>query len=429
LRARLRRGGAEPAPARARRRRALLPRMGASAGGAPPRGRGALRTPAGARGTAPGRRGDRARAPRRARAPDLRGARARRAPVRGRARPLRARGGRVGGAHPAARRRCRAPRRREGRRRAHDHGRPAPPLAEAAAPPRRLRPREREARGPEPARRVPARGGVSGRRSRRRVRILLHTGKGGVGKTSLALASALQAAEHGHRVCAISTASAHSVGDALGRAIGPRPVEVAPRVVAQEVAALAELDRAWSEIQAWLAALLRGDGDEVAVEELLVFPGLEELVALRAVRDVEASGDFDVCVVDCAPTGSMLRMLRLPDVLRFFMETFFAVERRAARLVRPLASRVGAGRLVAPDAVFEAAERLYRDIESVGRMLLDGERTSARLVVNPARVVVDETRRSYAYLCLYGVATDAVLVNRVLPAEASGGWFARWAGR
>ncbi len=261
------------------------------------------------------------------------------------------------------------------------------------------------------------------------MRILLYMGKGGVGKTSLAVATALGAAEHGHRVFVLSTDSAHSLGDALGRRVGPRPVQVSEGVVAQEVAALAELDRAWSEIQAWLHALLRGDGEEMAAEELLVFPGLEELVALRAVRDVEATGEYDVCVVDCAPTGSALRMLRLPDVLRFFMTHFFDVKRRAARLMRPIANRVGAGRLVAPDEVFDAFERLYADVEDVRQLLLDTDHTSARLVVNPARVVVAETRRSYAYLCLYGVATDAVVVNRVLPKEASQGYFARWAER
>jgi arsenite-transporting ATPase len=259
------------------------------------------------------------------------------------------------------------------------------------------------------------------------VRVLLYTGKGGVGKTSLAVATALAAAEHGHRVFLLSTDSAHSVGDALGRSVGPHAVEVAPGVTAQEVAALAELDRSWSEIQQWLHAFLRPDTEELVAEELLVFPGLEELVALRAVRMVETLGEFDVCVVDCAPTGSTLRLLRFPDVLRLFMENFFDVKRRAARLVRPLATRLGAGRIVAPDSVFEAVLRLYREIEDVRQILLDETRTSARLVVNPARVVVDETRRSFAYLSLYGVATDAVLVNRVLPEAAAGGYFARWA--
>jgi arsenite-transporting ATPase len=261
------------------------------------------------------------------------------------------------------------------------------------------------------------------------MRVLLHTGKGGVGKTTLSLATAIGAARHGHRVFVLSTDAAHSLGDSLGRPVGARPVEVAPGVVAQEVDVLVELDRAWQDIQRWLRELMREGTDEMVAEELLVFPGLEELIALRAVRDVEASGDFDVCVVDCAPTGSTLRMLRFPDALRVFMDHFFDLERRGVRLLRPLVRRLGSDRWLPREEFFDAFERLYRDVEDVRQILLDGDRTSARLVVNPARVVVAEARRSFAYLSLYGVATDAVLVNRVLPGRARGGYMARWAER
>jgi arsenite-transporting ATPase len=261
------------------------------------------------------------------------------------------------------------------------------------------------------------------------MRVILLTGKGGVGKTSLAVATALGAAAKGHRVFLLSTDVAHSLGDALGRPVGASPVAVCEGVVAQEVQVLAELERSWSEIRAFLRELLRHDADELVSEELLVFPGLEELMALRAVREVEATGECDVCVVDCAPTGATLRMLRFPDALRIFMENFFDLKRRGVRLVRPVMERMGAGLFVPTEEVYDAFERLYRDVEDVRHILLDNERTSARLVVNPARVVVAEARRSFAYLSLYGVATDAVLVNRVLPGDACEGYFARWKER
>jgi arsenite-transporting ATPase len=261
------------------------------------------------------------------------------------------------------------------------------------------------------------------------MRVVLLTGKGGVGKTTLAAATAIGAAEHGHRVFLLSTDPAHSVGDALGMPVGARPVEIAPNVVAQEVAVLDELARSWSSIQDWLRQLLRQGADELLAEEVLVFPGLEELVALRAIREVDALGDFDVCVVDCAPTGSTLRMLRFPDALGVFMGGLFDLKRRAARTVRPILDAVGLRGLVPSDEVFGAFERLVRDVDDVRQILLDGDRTSARLVTNAARVVVDETRRSFAYLCLYGVATDAVLVNRLLPDVARDGFFAKWVAR
>jgi len=261
------------------------------------------------------------------------------------------------------------------------------------------------------------------------VRVVLLTGKGGVGKTTHAVATALGAARHGHRVFLLSTDPAHSLGDALGRRVGARPVAVAEGVVAQEVAVMEELERSWAPIRDFLRQLLREGAPPLVAEEVLAFPGLEELVALRAIHEVEATGEFDVCVADCAPTGDTLRMLRFPDVLRVFMGSFFELERRGVRLVRPLLERVHAGGVVPDEEVFDAVERLYEEVDAVRSILLDGSRTTARLVVNPARVVVEETRRSFAYLSLYGVATDAVIVNRLLPAEASGGWFARWAER
>ena len=261
------------------------------------------------------------------------------------------------------------------------------------------------------------------------MRVILLTGKGGVGKTSLAAATALEIARSGKRTFLLSTDPAHNLADAFGQPIGSGATDLAPGLVAREVAVLDELDRSWSQIQAFLRGLLKEGADPLIADELLVFPGLEELVALRAIREVETTGEFDCCVVDCAPTGSTLRMLRFPDALRLFMDHFFDLERKGARALRPILERLHAEGVVPDEAVFDAVERLVRDVEDVRRILVDGSRTTARLVVNPARLVVAEARRSFAYLSLYGVTTDAVLVNRVLPDAAKHGFFSRWADR
>ena len=254
------------------------------------------------------------------------------------------------------------------------------------------------------------------------MRVLVFTGKGGVGKTTHTLATALGAAAHGHRVFLLSTDPAHSLGDALGRPVGARAVEVAPGVVAQEV------KRPGGARPLLVARSSAGCARCCATAPTSSWR--RSCSSSRASRSwwpcarcarSEATGEFDVCIVDCAPTGATLRMLRFPDALRIFMENFFELERRGVRAAAP--ARRSASRpagFVPREEFFEAFERLYGEVEDVRQILLDETRTSARLVVNPARVVVDETRRSFAYLCLYGVATDAVIVNRVLPARRRG---------
>jgi arsenite-transporting ATPase len=261
------------------------------------------------------------------------------------------------------------------------------------------------------------------------MRVLLHTGKGGVGKTTVALATALGAARHGHRVCVLSTDPAHSLSDGLGVPVGSSFRRITDGVWAREVRAQTDLDRSWTSIQAWLRGLLRDEADALVAEELVAFPGVEELMSLRAVGEVEATGEFDLCVVDCAPTGSTLRMLRFPDALRIFMSHFFDLERRGARLLRPLLRGLDAGRLLPQEDFFDAFERLYEEVDDIQQILRDESRTSARLVLNPTRVIVDESRRAYSYLSLYGVVTDAVIVNRVMPESLGHGYFSRWAER
>jgi len=258
------------------------------------------------------------------------------------------------------------------------------------------------------------------------VRVLLITGKGGVGKTTVAAATALRAADLGHRTLVVSTDPAHSLADAFDLPLGDDPQPVVGRLWGQQIDAQRRLERYWGTVRDYLTDLFDWGGlSAIEAEELLVFPGMEELFALDEVQDHVRSGRYDLVVVDCAPTAETLRLLSLPDALSWYMEKLFPMERRFAKVVRPVLSRVVSVPLPG-DEVFEAGEGFYARIDGVRRVLSNPEITSARLVVNLEKMVVGEARRTYTYLGLFGYSSDAVVVNRILPDEVTDPYFERW---
>ena len=258
------------------------------------------------------------------------------------------------------------------------------------------------------------------------MRVLLFTGKGGVGKTTTAAATALRIAEQGQRVIVTSADPAHSLSDSMGIELGTEPIQIAPRCWAQQLDARERLEENWGEIRVWMMEVLDWAGVEgIEAEELSVIPGLDELFALTEVESLCESGLFDVVVVDCAPTAETIRLLSLPEILSWYMERLYPASRRVNRLVSPLLSRL-TSLPVADDAVFTAGQRLYDSLDSVRRILADPKITSARLVMNPEAMVIAEARRTYTYLSLFGYQVDAVIVNRMLPELALDPWFEKW---
>jgi arsenite/tail-anchored protein-transporting ATPase len=258
------------------------------------------------------------------------------------------------------------------------------------------------------------------------VRVLLFTGKGGVGKTSIAAATAVTAAAAGLRTLVMSTDPAHSLADALGVELGPDPTVIAPRLEAEQIDAQRRLEDNWRAIQSYLVTLLQWGGvGDLEAEELAVIPGLEEIFSLVDVKRHVGAGRYDLVVVDCAPTADTLRLLSLPDALGWYIERIFPVERKVARVIRPVLGRMTTMPLP-EDQVFGTVDRLYRNLDEVRSILQDGATTSVRLVVNAERMVIAEARRIYTYLCLFGYHVDAVIVNRLLPDAVDDPYFDRW---
>jgi arsenite-transporting ATPase len=258
------------------------------------------------------------------------------------------------------------------------------------------------------------------------MRIILVTGKGGVGKTTVSAATGLRAADLGYRTLVMSTDPAHSLADAFGSPLGDDPTPVVPNLDAQQIDSQQRLEDSWGDVRDHLTELFDWSGLKgIEAEELTVFPGMDELFSLASVRDHARSDEYDLIVVDCAPTAETLRLLSLPEVMSWYMDKMFPLSRRVVKVVRPVLSKVSS-MPVADDAVFDAVARFYERLDGIRELLSDPEITTARLVMNPEKMVIAEARRTYTYLGLFGYGVDSAIVNRVLPDSVTDPYFDRW---
>jgi arsenite-transporting ATPase len=263
-------------------------------------------------------------------------------------------------------------------------------------------------------------------------RIIIFSGKGGVGKTTVAAASGLQCARRGLKTIVISIDMAHSLADAfklesdlhdLNRG---RPRQIEENLWVQEVDIQEELDRYWGEVSAYLAALFGSSGmTEVLAEELAIIPGMEDVVSLLYINQYFQERAYDVIVIDCAPTGESLRFISMPSTLEWYINKVFKFERNLIRVTRPIAKRLTS--IPMPeDSYFKSLSDLFKRLEGVDKVLLDRKVTSVRLVTNAERMVIRETQRAFMYFCLYGLIVDAIIVNRLFPESLQDDYFTEW---
>ena len=258
------------------------------------------------------------------------------------------------------------------------------------------------------------------------MRVLLFTGKGGVGKTTVAAATAVKAARAGSRTLVMSTDPAHSLADSFDQDVFDQATPIARNLWAEQIDAQARLESNWREIQEYFISVMNWAGVEtIQAEELSVIPGLDEIFSLIDVKRHVDEHTYDLLVVDCAPTAETLRLLSLPDIMNWYIERIFPVERRVIRAVRPLISRITT-LPIAGDQFFGAVERLHRNLDAVRRILTEEHTSTVRLVVNPEKMVIAEARRTYTYLGLFGYRVDAVVVNRIIPDDVTDPYFGKW---
>ncbi|MEG3924167.1 MULTISPECIES: TRC40/GET3/ArsA family transport-energizing ATPase [unclassified Microcoleus] len=262
------------------------------------------------------------------------------------------------------------------------------------------------------------------------MRLILMTGKGGVGKTSVAAATGLRCAELGYKTLVLSTDPAHSLADSFDMELGHDSRLVKPNLWGAELDALRELEGNWGAVKRYISQVLRAQGLEgVQAEELAILPGMDEIFGLVRMKRHYDEGEFDVLIIDSAPTGTALRLLSLPEVGGWYMRKFYKPLQGISAALRPLVEpifRPIAGFSLPDKEVMDAPYEFYEQIEALEKVLTDNTVTSVRLVTNPEKMVIKESLRAHAYLSLYNVATDLVVANRIIPAEVTDPFFKRW---
>jgi arsenite-transporting ATPase len=258
------------------------------------------------------------------------------------------------------------------------------------------------------------------------MRVLLYTGKGGVGKTSVSAATALKCAELGYRTLVMSTDPAHSLADSFAMPIKSEPTPLTENLWGLEIDPFREIEENWATVKDYLSTLFASQGvDDIVAEELSILPGMDELFSLLKIRQFYEKEAYDVIVVDCAPTGATLRLLHFPDMIGWYMRRLFHVERKVVGTIRRFTDEIFSVPLPG-DEVYDTVERLYKRVGDMKAVLADPKITSIRLVLNPEKMVIEETRRAYTYLNLFGFVCDAVIANKVLPEEVTDEYFAEW---
>ena len=258
------------------------------------------------------------------------------------------------------------------------------------------------------------------------MRVILFTGKGGVGKTSVAAATALRSAELGYRTIVLSTDTAHSLSDSFDIPLGSEPRLIIPNLWGQETELFQTLETRWGSVQRYLSALLAWRGiDEMAAEEMAAFPGMEELANLLYIVHYQDEGQYDVIIIDCAPTGETLRLLSFPDMMHWWMTRMFPIGRKVVGVVYPLAKAL-VDMPLPGEEVFASVEELYSELDKMRTLLTDAEKTSLRLVVNPEKMVIKEAQRTFTYLNLYGYFTDLIICNRLIPEQVKDDYLQAW---